>query len=108
MNNQFFKRIPFDLELAKKITNKEVEGQIVTRNGLKARIVCFDFKYIGGKKGLAVLVEHGDFDVVLCFNTDGKEIFREDRDTYITSTLKFQPITRTTTTLSRTSGNRVW
>lgn len=77
-----FKRIPFNLALAKKITNKEVEGQIVTRNGLKARIVCFDFKYIGGKKGLAVLVEHGDFDVVLCFNTYGKEIFREDRDIY--------------------------
>lgn len=77
-----FKRIPFNLALAKKITNKEVEGQIVTRNGLKARIVCFDFKYIGGKKGLAVLVEHGDFDVVLCFNTDGKEIFRENRDIY--------------------------
>lgn len=77
-----FKRIPFNIALAKKITNKEVEGQIVTRNGLKARIVCFDFKYLVGKKGLAVLVEHGDYEVVLCFNTDGKEIFREDRDIY--------------------------
>lgn len=77
-----FKRIPFNIALAKKITNKEVEGQIVTRNGLKARIVCFDFKYLVGKKGLAVLVEHGDYEVVLCFNTDGKEIFRENRDIY--------------------------
>lgn len=32
MNNQFFKRIPFDLELAKKITNKDVKGRIVTAN----------------------------------------------------------------------------
>lgn len=77
-----FKRFPFNIELAKKITNKEVKGQIVTRNGLKARIVCFDFKYLVGKKGLAVLVEHGDYEVVLCFNTDGKEIFRENRDIY--------------------------
>lgn len=33
MNNQFFKRIPFDLELAKKITNKDVKGRIVTEDG---------------------------------------------------------------------------
>lgn len=44
MKNQFFKRIPFDLELAKKITNKEVKGEIVTRDGRQARIICFDRK----------------------------------------------------------------
>lgn len=36
------KKIPFDLELAKKITNKEVKGRIVTRDGSQARIVCFE------------------------------------------------------------------
>ena len=39
-----YKRIPFNIELAKKITNKEVKGSIVTRNGLKVRIICFDRK----------------------------------------------------------------
>lgn len=34
--------IPFDLELAKKITNGEVEGKVVTRDGRNARIVCWD------------------------------------------------------------------
>ena len=34
--------IPFDLERAKRITNGEEEGKIVTRNGRKARILCFD------------------------------------------------------------------
>lgn len=37
-------KVPFDLELAKKITNKECEGKIITRNGRNARIVCFDMK----------------------------------------------------------------
>lgn len=44
MNNHFFKRIPFDLELAKKITNKEIKGRIVTRKGEEVRIICFDAK----------------------------------------------------------------
>lgn len=35
-------RVPFDIELAKKITNKEIKGKIVTRNGRSARIICFD------------------------------------------------------------------
>ena len=35
-------KVPFDVELAKKITNGEVEGKIVTRDGTNARIICFD------------------------------------------------------------------
>lgn len=44
MTRTKFKRVPFDLELAKKITNKEMKGRIVTRNGRQARIICFDLK----------------------------------------------------------------
>lgn len=36
--------IPFDIERAKRITNKSEDGKIVTRDGRKARIVCFDVK----------------------------------------------------------------
>ena len=36
------KKIPFDLELAKKITQNEAKGRIVTRDGCQARIVCFN------------------------------------------------------------------
>lgn len=39
-----FKKIPFNLELAKEITNKEVKGRIVTRDGRKIRIICTDRK----------------------------------------------------------------
>lgn len=42
MTQTKFKRVPFDIELAKKITNKEVEGRIVNGNGKEVRIICFD------------------------------------------------------------------
>lgn len=32
MTRTTFKKIPFDFELAKKITNKEIKGHIVTRD----------------------------------------------------------------------------
>lgn len=52
-------------------------------------------------------VEKKDADLA-AFLTPMAKKYLERIETYITSTLKFQPITRTTTTLSRTSGNRVW
>lgn len=36
--------IPFDIERAKRITNKSEDGKIVTRDGRNVRIVCFDVK----------------------------------------------------------------
>lgn len=35
-------KVPFEVELAKKITEKSVDGRIVTRNGRSARVICFD------------------------------------------------------------------
>lgn len=37
-------RVPFDLEMAKRIQKNECEGKVVTRGGLRVRIVCFDMK----------------------------------------------------------------
>lgn len=65
-----FKRVPFDLELAKKITNKEVKGRIVTEDKLTARIICFDMRY-GGSKNLAALVDCGDYEIGIRCNLDG-------------------------------------
>lgn len=42
-----YKRVPFDIELAKKIQSKEVEGRIVCFRALEynpARIICWDRK----------------------------------------------------------------
>lgn len=43
---QNYKRIPFNVELAKKIVNGKVKGKIVTMEGRKVRIVCWDKKPI--------------------------------------------------------------
>ena len=43
---QTFKRIPFDIELAKKITKGKKKGRILTQEGKKVRIVCWDKKPI--------------------------------------------------------------
>lgn len=39
-------KVPFEVELAKKITNGEVKGRIITRDGRIARVICFDRKSI--------------------------------------------------------------
>lgn len=44
MTQTKFKRVPFDIELAKKITQNEAKGRIVTRDGRKIRIICTDRK----------------------------------------------------------------
>lgn len=49
MTRTKFKKIPFDLELAKKITNKEAKGRIVTQEGKKVRIICWDKKPVDEK-----------------------------------------------------------
>lgn len=79
MTQAKFKKVPFNLELAKKITNKEVKGRIVTEDKLTARIVCFDLKYEGSKT-LAVLVDCGDYEIGVRCDLDGT--CRESRKGY--------------------------
>lgn len=80
MTQTRFKKIPFDLELAKKITNKEAKGRIVTDDGLIARIVCFDLKYAGSKI-LAALVDCGDYEIGIRCDLDGtcRDARKEDK-----------------------------
>ena len=66
-----FKKIPFDLELAKKITNKEVKGRIVTEDNLPARIVCFDYNFGGKKDNIVAIIEHTGYEGVLTCFADG-------------------------------------
>lgn len=64
MTQTKIKKIPFDIELAKKITNKETKGRIVTRDGRRARIICFDKKetddIFDPPKNIIALVETKD------------------------------------------------
>ena len=71
MTRTNFKKTPFDLELAKKITNKEVKGRIVTEDGLTARIVCFDYNFSGKKDNIVAIIEHTGYEGVLTCFADG-------------------------------------
>lgn len=84
-----YKRIPFNIELAKKITNKEAKGSIVTRNGLKVRIICFNRKerkdIFEPLRNIVALIqykvgdENGD-EGVLTFRNNGMYLLNEETD----------------------------
>lgn len=71
MTRTTFKKVPFDIELAKKITNKEVKGLIVTEDNLPARIVCFDYNFGGKKDNIVAIIEHTGYEGVLTCFADG-------------------------------------
>lgn len=61
-------KVPFDIELAKKITNGTKEGRIVTREGRSARVICWDRK---GKFPIMALIENGDNEGYQYYYADG-------------------------------------
>ena len=63
-------RVPFDIELAKKITNGEVEGRIITASGEDARIICFDSEMEHGYP-IIVLVKDGDNERLNTYKING-------------------------------------
>lgn len=85
MTRTTFKRVPFNLELAKKITNVEVKGHIVTRDGRQARIICFDRKenedIFDPPKNIIALVENKDgSEGVFAFRNTGMILLTEETD----------------------------
>lgn len=62
-------KVPFEVELAKKIVNGEVEGRIVTKKGDNVRIVCFDVK---GKAPILGLIYKEDREGFQCYDERGK------------------------------------
>lgn len=83
MTRTTFKKISFDLELAKKITNKEVKGRIITRDGRQARIICFDRKetddIFDPPKNIIALVENKDgSEGVFAFRNTGMILLTEE------------------------------
>ena len=85
MTRTTFKKISFNLELAKKITNKEINGRIVTRDGRQARIICFDRKetddIFDPPKNIIALVENKDgSEGVFAFRDDGMILLNEETD----------------------------
>lgn len=85
MTRTTFKKVPFDIELAKKITNKEVKGRIVNGNGNEARIICWDKRCGCLRYPIIALVSGGDEEYIYTFTEGGIETinFETFRDLHI-------------------------
>lgn len=65
-------KVPFEVDLAKRIQNKECEGRIVTCDGRDVRIVCWDRKCFDYP--IVALIDNID-------NGEGLEFFTKDGET---------------------------
>ena len=73
MTRTTYKKIPFDLELAKKITNKEAKGRIVNVDGNKARIICWNKDCGNSNYPIIALVDMNGGEQIFTFTKKGKE-----------------------------------
>ena len=72
-------RVPFEVELAKKITNGECDGRIVTRDGRNARIVCWDRKSSSVYNIVALLYET-EIELIFTYAVNGCEVVDRESD----------------------------
>lgn len=73
-----FIKCEFDLNLAKKITDGECEGSIVTRDGKSVRIICWDRK---NKYNLVCLVYSNEVrEAVFSFTENGRYDIEKETD----------------------------
>lgn len=70
--------IPFDVERAKRITNGEEDGKIVTRDGRNVRIVCWDVK--NEDSILALAQDISDEESPLLYQITGQYYAGEQND----------------------------
>lgn len=65
-------RVPFEVELAKRISNGNEEGRIVTRGGYEARIVCWDYKSMSGDYPILALINQGKQEAPIPYSKEGR------------------------------------
>lgn len=73
MTRTTFKKIPFDLELARKISKKEAKGRIVNVDGNKARIICWNKDCGNSNYPIIALVDMNGGEQIFTFTKEGKE-----------------------------------
>lgn len=73
MTRTTFKKIPFNLELAKKIAKKEAKGRIVNVDGNKARIICWNKGCGNSNYPIIALVDMNGGEQIFTFTKEGKE-----------------------------------
>lgn len=103
-------KVPFDIETAKKITNKEIPGRIVTRDGRNVRIICWDAK--SDCNIIALINDGGEHEDLGAYPPDGlifltgestADLFMEIPDQ--TGKKEFKPFDKV---LVRQSSDGVW
>ena len=62
--------IPFDVQRAKRISNGEEEGKIVTRDGKEVRIVCFNVRH--NNYPIVGLIDEGNYESAESFSKNGE------------------------------------
>lgn len=72
-------RVPFAVEMAKKITNGEVNGNIVTRDGRNARVICWD-KKSDSIYNIVALLDEKIMERILTYTIKGYEVDGKDSD----------------------------
>lgn len=65
-------KVPFEVELAKRISNGNEEGRIVTRGGDEARIVCWDYKSMSGDYPILALINQGKQEEPIAYSKEGQ------------------------------------
>lgn len=72
-------RMPFEVELAKRIQGRECEGKIVTRDGRNVRVICWDRK---NNRPIIALTDYGDDELCGSYLINGRldEKHEEDPD----------------------------
>lgn len=73
-------RVPFEVELAKKITNGECDGRIVTRDGMNARIICWD-KKSDSIYSIVALLDVNTEEFIFTYTVNGFEVVDIESDT---------------------------
>lgn len=66
-------KVPFEVEIAKRIQNKECEGRIVTRGGYNARIICWD-KQSDSYYNIVALIDCVGTEKILTYNKNGNVV----------------------------------
>lgn len=73
MKQARYKKVPFDIELAKKITKKEVKGRIVNGGGDEVRIICWDKRCGCLRYPIIALADRSDGEHIYTFTEKGIE-----------------------------------
>lgn len=72
-------KVPFEVEMAQKITNGEIDGRIVTRDGRNARVVCWD-KKSDSIYNVVALIDEKIMERILTYTIKGYEVDEKDSD----------------------------